>query len=79
MQKAREEIEELCNILKHEGVIVRRPEKIDHSKQYQTPHFSSSGILHCILFLYSEMNIHLDQPEELVGWYGTQNFNFKDT
>ena len=31
LKKAVEEIEELCNILKHEGVVVRRPEKIDHS------------------------------------------------
>ena len=32
VKKAVVEIEELCNILQHEGVIVRRPDTIDHSK-----------------------------------------------
>ena len=32
LKKAVEEIEELCNILQHEGVVVRRPDKIDHSQ-----------------------------------------------
>ena len=32
LKKAVEEIEELCNILQHEGVVVRRPEKVDHSQ-----------------------------------------------
>jgi len=44
IQKAGEEIEEMCKILQHEGVIVRRPEILDHSKIYTTPDFSSSGL-----------------------------------
>ena len=44
LKKAVEEIEELCNVLQHEGVIVRRPEIMDHGKVYTTPDFSSSGL-----------------------------------
>ena len=44
LMKAAEEIEEMCNILQHEGVIVRRPEILDHGKVYITPDFSSSGL-----------------------------------
>jgi len=44
VQKAFEEIEELCKILQYEGVIVRRPEILDHGKAYSTPDFSSSGL-----------------------------------
>ena len=44
LKKAVEEIEEMCNILQHEGVTVRRPEILDHSKIYTTPDFSSSGL-----------------------------------
>lgn len=32
VKKAVKEIEELCNVLQHEGVKVRRPDVIDHSK-----------------------------------------------
>ena len=34
----------MCNILQQEGVIVRRPEVLDHGKVYTTPDFSSSGL-----------------------------------
>ena len=44
LKKAAEEIEELCNVLRHEGVIVCRPEALDHGKIYTTPDFSSSGL-----------------------------------
>ena len=44
LKVAVEEIEEMCNILQHEGVTVRRPEALDHSKVYSTPDFSSSGL-----------------------------------
>ena len=44
LKKATEEIEELCNILRHEGVIVRRPEILDHGIVYKTPDFTSSGL-----------------------------------
>ena len=44
LKKAVEEVEEMCNILQHEGVTVRRPEALDHSKVYTTPDFSSSGL-----------------------------------
>lgn len=44
LRTAVEEIEEMCNILQHEGVTVRRPEVLDHGKVYSTPDFSSSGL-----------------------------------
>ncbi|KAJ7393737.1 hypothetical protein OS493_003396 [Desmophyllum pertusum] len=44
LKKARVEIEEFCNILRHEGVIVRRPEAINFSEVYKTPDFHSSGL-----------------------------------
>ncbi|XP_034428997.1 glycine amidinotransferase, mitochondrial [Hippoglossus hippoglossus] len=44
LKKAHAEIEEMCNILRHEGVTVRRPEPIDWSMNYTTPDFSSSGL-----------------------------------
>ncbi|XP_077986231.1 glycine amidinotransferase, mitochondrial-like [Glandiceps talaboti] len=44
MMKAYSEIEEFCNILQHEGVIVRRPDIVDHSKQFTTPDFTATGM-----------------------------------
>ncbi|KAJ0056416.1 hypothetical protein NL108_006923, partial [Boleophthalmus pectinirostris] len=44
LKKAVSEIEEMCNILRHEGVTVRRPEPIDWSMVYKTPDFESSGM-----------------------------------
>ncbi|XP_063782055.1 glycine amidinotransferase, mitochondrial [Pseudophryne corroboree] len=44
VKKAVQEIEEMCNILRLEGVTVQRPEVIDWSVQYKTPHFESSGL-----------------------------------
>lgn len=43
MKKAIAEIEEMCNILKNEGVIVKRPDPIDWSVKYKTPDFESTG------------------------------------
>lgn len=43
LKKAVAEIEEMCNILRHEGVNVVRPEPIDWSTNYKTPDFASSG------------------------------------
>lgn len=43
LKKAVAEIEEMCNILQHEGVTVRRPEPMSWSEEYKTPDFSSSG------------------------------------
>ena len=43
VMKATEEIEELCNILRHEGVTVQRPDEIDYSQAYRTPDFESAG------------------------------------
>lgn len=42
---AASEIEEMCNILRHEGVTVRRPERIDWSLMFKTPDFTSTGKL----------------------------------
>lgn len=44
LKKAVAEIEEMCNILRHEGVTVRRPEPLDWSLEYKTPDFTSSGM-----------------------------------
>uniref|UniRef100_A0A452IR14 Glycine amidinotransferase n=1 Tax=Gopherus agassizii TaxID=38772 RepID=A0A452IR14_9SAUR len=44
LKKAIAEIEEMCNILKMEGVIVKRPEPIDWSVKYKTPDFESTGM-----------------------------------
>ena len=44
MKIAAKEIEEMCNILRHEGVTVRRPELVDFSKVYTTPDFKCSGL-----------------------------------
>lgn len=43
LKKAVAEIEEMCNILRHEGVVVKRPEPVDWSVEYKTPDFTSSG------------------------------------
>ena len=51
VKKAEKEIEEFCNILRHEGVVVRRPDVIDWSKKYETPHFESRGLL-IILYIF---------------------------
>ena len=42
-EKADEELNELCSILQHEGVTVRRPDPIDCSMVYSTPDFTSHG------------------------------------
>ncbi|KAG8440552.1 hypothetical protein GDO86_006335 [Hymenochirus boettgeri] len=44
VKKATAEIEEMCNILRHEGVIVQRPDVIDWSVKYKTPDFESTGM-----------------------------------
>lgn len=44
LKQAHAEVEELCNILRHEGVIVRRPEIMNFSEVYKTPDFQSSGM-----------------------------------
>lgn len=42
--KAHAEIEELCNVLRLEGVTVRRPDPMNFSKTYETPDFKSAGL-----------------------------------
>ncbi|XP_020609654.1 glycine amidinotransferase, mitochondrial-like isoform X2 [Orbicella faveolata] len=44
LKKAQVEIEEFCNILRHEGVTVRRPEVINFSEVFKTPDFQSCGL-----------------------------------
>jgi len=44
MAKAYDEIEEMCRILEHEGVKVRRPDDVIHSESYKTPDFESTGM-----------------------------------
>ena len=36
LKKGHAEVEEFCNILRHEGVVVRRPEAMDFSKVNNT-------------------------------------------
>ncbi|XP_043529908.1 glycine amidinotransferase, mitochondrial [Chiloscyllium plagiosum] len=44
VKKAVAEIEEMCNVLRGEGITVRRPEIIDWSDYYKTPDFESTGM-----------------------------------
>ncbi|XP_057313352.1 glycine amidinotransferase, mitochondrial-like [Hydractinia symbiolongicarpus] len=44
IKKAVEEVETFCGILRQEGVIVRRPDIIDHQKEFSTPDFTSTGM-----------------------------------
>ena len=55
VKKAVKEVEEFCTILTQEGVTVRRPDVVDWSKEYQTPHFSSTG-RYC-MYLYCTISI----------------------
>lgn len=43
MQKAEKEIEEMCNILRHEGITVVRPD-VAGGEDYNTPDFQSKGM-----------------------------------
>lgn len=43
IKKAVAEIEEMCNILRREGIVVKRPDPIDWSVKYKTPDFESTG------------------------------------
>ena len=43
LKKAADEIDEFCNILRNEGVVVRRPDVMDWSKTYETQVFKSKG------------------------------------
>ena len=44
IKKAVKQMDEFCKILEHEGVTVRRPNILDHSKEYTTPDFTSRGM-----------------------------------
>ncbi|XP_002733398.1 glycine amidinotransferase, mitochondrial-like [Saccoglossus kowalevskii] len=44
LAKAAAEIETFCYILEQEGVTVRRPAIVDHSMEYTTPDFRSTGM-----------------------------------
>ena len=43
LELAKEEVEEFVRILEAEGIVVRRPELCDFSKEYETPDFRSAG------------------------------------
>ena len=49
VNRAIDEIEEFCQILKHEGVIVRRPEIVDYGKGFSTPDFDSPAGLYAAM------------------------------
>nr|XP_039260256.1 glycine amidinotransferase, mitochondrial-like isoform X2 [Styela clava] len=44
LELAVKEVEEFCNILRHEGVTVRRPDIVDWAKEYETPDFKAKGL-----------------------------------
>jgi len=44
LNKAHAEIEEFCNVLRHEGVDVKRPDPMDFGEAYKTPDFESTGM-----------------------------------
>ncbi|XP_039269638.2 glycine amidinotransferase, mitochondrial-like isoform X2 [Styela clava] len=44
VKQAIAEVEEFCNILRHEGVVVRRPDILDWSEEYETPDFKANGL-----------------------------------
>lgn len=48
LSRAEKEVAEFCNILQHEGVIVRRPDIQDFGMVCKTPDFSSSGMYCCM-------------------------------
>jgi len=47
--KAVAEMDEVCNILTHEGVKVRRPDLLDWGKPYETPDFKTQGGLYAAM------------------------------
>ena len=47
IKKARVEMDEVCKVLEHEGIIVRRPEPMDFSMEFVTPDYRSTGT--CVL------------------------------
>ena len=49
VNRAFDEIEDFCRILRHEGVIVRRPEIVDHGKGFSTPNFDSPAGLYAAM------------------------------
>jgi len=55
VQKAGEEVEEFCRVLKFEGVTVHRPEPIrwDQMGTFRTPYFEEGGcVWHCALLWF---------------------------
>ncbi|MCP4129977.1 MAG: inosamine-phosphate amidinotransferase 1, partial [bacterium] len=43
IEETREDIAELVEVLENQGVIVRRPHIMDHSKMFSSPHWESDG------------------------------------
>lgn len=45
VERAAKEVEEFCRILKHEGVVVKRPEPLrwDELGTFKTPYFEEGG------------------------------------
>src|SRR5262245_1126268 len=46
---ARRNLEEFVHILESEGVVVRRPDRLDHTRPYSTPDWSSRGGLYAAM------------------------------
>ena len=49
LEKAAAEVEELCHVLKGEGVTVRRPDIVDFSQGDKTPDFVATSGLHAAM------------------------------
>jgi glycine amidinotransferase len=43
-RQAHAEVEEFCNILRHEGVTVKRPDVMDWTEKCKTPDWEDNGI-----------------------------------
>eukprot|EP01064_Diplonema_japonicum_P023325 TRINITY_DN33764_c0_g1_i1.p1 TRINITY_DN33764_c0_g1~~TRINITY_DN33764_c0_g1_i1.p1 ORF type:complete len:383 (+),score=25.80 TRINITY_DN33764_c0_g1_i1:52-1200(+) len=49
VKKASKELDHLCNVLKEEGVTVRRPDMMDHSQKIKTPDFETGNSLYAAM------------------------------
>lgn len=68
LDKAREEIDGFVKLLEGEGVIVRRPDKLDHGVPFSTPHWSSKGSLYSAMPRDAFLVIGNDIIEAPMAW-----------
>src|ERR1043165_5768118 len=46
LRLASEELDEFARVLEAEGIVVKRPDAIDHSRPFQTPNWRVDGVLY---------------------------------